>query len=123
MPGAREHLLPEIFDQERVLADQQRRQILLDYRRGDAAADPGFADADDAAIGLDLDDQGAAPRLHPGGAGIGRVARTGQRDRADGGDFHKHLLKMVCITDAGLENGRASFETTAARSPQDEVLS
>src|SRR5260370_17446928 len=40
LPGAREHLLPEIFDQERVLADQQRRQILLDYRRSYPAPEP-----------------------------------------------------------------------------------
>ena len=83
-----------MLDQQRVLADEQRLQAPLDDGRGDAAADPGLADTDDAVIGLDLDEQRGPLRLHPGGAGIGRVATAGQCDRADIGDFHDGLLSL-----------------------------
>src|SRR5260370_7519295 len=91
LPGAREHLLPEIFDQLRVLANEQRREVFFDHRRGDAAADPGFADADEATVGLDLDDQRAAPRLHPAGAGIGPLAAAGQCTPPTPRHFHHRL--------------------------------
>jgi hypothetical protein len=48
LPGACEHLLPEVLDQERILADEQRLQAPLDDGRGDTAADPSLADTDDA---------------------------------------------------------------------------
>ena len=88
LPGAREHLLPQPLDQQRVLADQQRLQGFLDDGRGRAAAETGLADADGAVIGFDLDEQRAALRLHPGGARVRRINAAGQRDRADIGDFH-----------------------------------
>ena len=66
-----------MLDQQRILAAQQRRQHLPDHLGGDPAPDPGLADADDAVIGFDLDQQRGALRLHAGGAGIGRVAAAG----------------------------------------------
>jgi hypothetical protein len=88
LPRLRKHLLPVRLDQQRILPDQERRHNLVDDGGRDAAAEPGFADADDAAVGLDLHQQPAAPRLHPGGAGVGRIDLARQRDRANGGDFH-----------------------------------
>src|SRR5580704_8428830 len=73
LPGAHEHLLPQPLDHQRVFANQQRLQILVDASRGDPAAEPRFADANKTVIGLDLDQEGAAARLHPGGTGIGRL--------------------------------------------------
>src|SRR5262249_34825458 len=61
-----EHLLPELLDMRRILADEHRREILhraLDAPRPAAAlADPG-----DAGVGIDLDEEPvAAPRPRPG---------------------------------------------------------
>ena len=92
LPGAHEHLLPQPLDHQRVLADEQRLQILLDTGRGGAAARPRLADADRAVIGLDLDQQRPASRLHPRGAGVRRLAFIGERDRADVLDLHGDLL-------------------------------
>ena len=84
----REHLLPQPLDQERVLADQHRLQDLLDDVAGDATADPGLADPDHPLVGLDLDKEAAAARLHAAGASIGRVAPVGKRGCADIHDLH-----------------------------------
>src|SRR5215831_8798800 len=78
LAGAREHLLPQALDQERVLADQHRPQDLLDDVAGGAAADPRLANPDRALIGLDLDKEAAAPRLHATGAPVGRLAAIGE---------------------------------------------
>ncbi len=89
LASAREHLLPQPFDQQRVLAEQHRPQLSFDHVAGAAAADPGLADADNAAIGFDLNQEAAAGRLHAAGAAIGGLAAVGQRDRADIDDLHR----------------------------------
>src|SRR5438309_2919037 len=48
LPGACEHLLPEMLDQQRILADEQRLEASFDDGRGDTATDPSLADSDDA---------------------------------------------------------------------------
>src|SRR5215469_8048849 len=68
LPGPDEHALPQPFDHQRVLADERGFQVLLDHCGGDAAADPGLADADNAVIRLDLDQHRPAPALHTGRA-------------------------------------------------------
>src|SRR6266404_5464045 len=83
LAGAREHLLPQAFDQQRILADQHRRQLRLDHPLSGAAADPGLTDPDHPLVGLDLDQEAAAARLHAAGAAIGRLAAIGERCRAD----------------------------------------
>src|SRR5271157_1661766 len=88
LSGAREHLLPQPLDQQRVLADQHRPQHLLDNARGGPTADPGLTDPGHPLVGLDLDQQAAAPRLHAAGAAIGRLAAIGERYRADIDDLH-----------------------------------
>ena len=89
LAGAGEHLLPQPLDQQRVLAEQHRAEQIVDDVPGAAAADAGLADAGDAIIGLDLDQEAAARRLHAAGAAIGRFAAIGERDRADIGDLHR----------------------------------
>src|SRR3984893_9793517 len=88
LAGAREHLLPQPFDQQGVLADQHRRQLLLDHPLSGAAANPRLADPDHPIVGLDLDQQAAAARLHAAGAAIRRLAAIGERCRADIDDLH-----------------------------------
>ena len=100
LPGACEHLLPEMLDQQRILADEQRLEASFDDGRGDTATDPSLADSDDAVIGLDLDEQRGPLRLHPGGAGIGRVATAGQRDCTHIGDFHVSSFGSVRVPTA-----------------------
>ena len=59
------HLPPQPADLERVLADEQGRQAggdlvrgrRLDHRLGDVGRGIDLADADDAGIGVDADDQ------------------------------------------------------------------
>src|SRR5215471_2098738 len=88
LPSAREHLLPQPFDQQRVFPGQHGPQHLFDGGPGGAAADPCLADPDHALVRLDLDEETAAARLHAAGAAIGRVAAIGERDRADIDDLH-----------------------------------
>src|SRR5262245_40913707 len=88
LPGPREHLLPQPFDHQWVLADQHRPQHLFDDPCGSPAADPGLADPGDPLVGFDLDQQPPAMRLHAAGAAIGRLTAIGERDRADIGDLH-----------------------------------
>ena len=83
------------------------------HGRGDAAAEPGLADADRAVIGLDLDQERAAPRLHPGGAGVRRLALVRQRDGADILDFIANLrsprdAKSHCICIGGVKSPLAT---------------
>jgi hypothetical protein len=89
LSGAGEHFLPQPFNQQRVLAKQHRPKLLFDDITGAAAADPRLADAGDATVGFDLDQQPAAARLHAAGAAIGRVAAIGERDRANIDDLHR----------------------------------
>src|SRR5271156_1789513 len=77
LAGPCEHLLPQPLDQERVLADQHRLQQLVDDVPRDAAADASLADPDHSLVGLDLDEEPAAARLHAAGAAIGRIAPVG----------------------------------------------
>src|SRR5271170_4342540 len=88
LPGAGEHLLPQPFDQQRVRAKQHRPQLLFDHIPRAAAAGSSLTDAGDAIVGLDLDQQPAAARLHAAGAAIGRVAAIGKWDRANIDDLH-----------------------------------
>src|SRR5688500_15602028 len=54
-----EHVLPQPLDVARVLADQQRRQVLLDDGALALTARIRLAEADDALIGVDADPQPA----------------------------------------------------------------
>jgi len=71
-----------------VLADQHRPQHPLDNARCGAAADAGLADPGHPLVGLDLDQQAAAPCLHAAGAAVRRVAAIGERYRTDIDDLH-----------------------------------
>src|SRR5439155_411820 len=77
-PG--EHLLPQPLNQQRVFADQHRPQLLFDHVAGGTTAHTRLADADYLLVGLDLDEERAAPRLHAAGTAVGRLAPVGQRD-------------------------------------------
>src|SRR5271165_6653170 len=100
LSGPREHLLPQPLDQQRVLADQHRPQHLLDNARGGPTADPGLTDPGHPLVGLDLDQQAAAPRLHAAGAAIGRLAAIGERYRADIDDLHDFNPRSAPSVDA-----------------------
>ena len=73
-------LLPDPLDQERILADDQRRQV-LDRGLHDPRPSPALADAVEPRVGVHLHEQPVAP------AGpFGRAA--GNQERADVGDAH-----------------------------------
>src|SRR6516164_1477823 len=98
LAGAREHLLPQPLDQQRVLADQHGSQHLVDDAGGGAATDPGLADPDDPLVGLDLDEKAAAPGLHAAGAAIGRLAAIGERYCADVDDLHDFSPRSASLS-------------------------
>ena len=76
--AAAEHLLPEPLDLERVLADQERLEVLDGAGDGQlAAAEAALADAPDALVGVHDDE------------GVVALARPGRDDeRLDVGDLH-----------------------------------
>ncbi len=88
------HAVDEAVDLERVLADDALgqaaaylvRQRRLDDRLGDERRRVGLADAGDAGVGMDLDDQ----RLLAAVAALVDIGQT-QMDRLNTGDFHKRV--------------------------------
>jgi hypothetical protein len=64
--AASEHLLPEALDLERVLADEERLEVLDGAGDGKlAAGEAAFADAPDALVGVH-DDEGVVALARPG---------------------------------------------------------
>ena len=99
------HVLPEELDVERVLADEQRRQVEIDRLLRQPRRQRGVADADVAGVREDLDDQPAVKaeaghrvgrqrqQVHRVRAEV-RLRRHGRAApfddaRADFGDFHE----------------------------------
>ena len=83
-----EQLLPDPLDQERVLTDDQRLQV-LDRGLHDPRPAPALADAVQPGVGMDLHEQPVAP------AGpLGRAAVN--QERADIGDAHGEFHYRRC---------------------------
>ena len=62
------HVLPEKFDVPRIGADEQRLEIKINDLLGDERRERGVADADEAVVGENFDDQPAVKgeRAHRG---------------------------------------------------------
>ena len=96
-PVARELLHPvhEPLRAERILADEELRQLRVDDRPDRRQRRPGsLADADDSLVRVDLDEQA--------GGGLARPARPDERlphrrahgNRIDAGDLHRRLATL-----------------------------
>src|ERR1017187_3416825 len=98
--GLAVHVLPEEFGIEGVFAHDDGLQVEVDDLLGDARRERGVADADEAGVGEDLDDQPAvkAEGAHRVGGQIQQVHRVGAEMR-----LRRHRLA------APLDYSRAHF--------------
>ncbi len=88
--GPAMHQVDHRLDAQRVLADDQRRQALLDdaHHRERRAVGEGLAEPGDALVGVHPHEDLLAGAAGPGRRRVHRPERDGERHGLDGGDLH-----------------------------------
>jgi hypothetical protein len=115
------HPVPQDLGRERVLADQQRRERVLDDRGRDLrrleALRERLAPADRAVVGFDLDDRRAAPRDDALRKRERTLERRDERMRSDAADLHpgKYLERRAAGRIVGPAHRAARIVTPGGR--------
>src|SRR5262249_49589274 len=94
---ALEHLLPEIFEAQRVLSQEQRLEFVLDHylcARQRSSGRAGLTNAYQTSVRFHFYQQGIARRLDTSSTHIGGLATVREWDRADIGNVHSYLLGL-----------------------------